>query len=117
MIHLLEEGRSISELAAENGISLRCSYRWLARHHSGGVAYLADRRSVCRTQRRMLDPQQLQHTLALRHKRVHMCHIALLLHALFSTVASTLSRLSLVRLRNLDLKPLVRVTNGRCRET
>lgn len=50
----LEHGRSLRELAAENGISLRCAYRWLARYHSGGQAALADRRSVRRSQRRTL---------------------------------------------------------------
>jgi len=30
VIQNLEEGRSLSELAAENRISLRCAYRWLA---------------------------------------------------------------------------------------
>jgi transposase len=32
----LDHGRSLAELAAENGISLRCAYRWLARYRSGG---------------------------------------------------------------------------------
>ncbi len=41
VIQYLEEGRSLSELAAENGISLRCAYRWLARYRAGGVASLA----------------------------------------------------------------------------
>jgi len=27
----LEHGRSLKKLTAENGISLRCAYRWLAR--------------------------------------------------------------------------------------
>jgi transposase len=36
----LEHGRSHEELAAENGISLRCAYRWLARYRSGGPASL-----------------------------------------------------------------------------
>jgi len=27
----LEHGRSLAELAAENGISVRCAYRWQAR--------------------------------------------------------------------------------------
>lgn len=44
----LEHGRSLAELAAENGISLRCAYRWLARFRQGGPASLADRRSVRR---------------------------------------------------------------------
>jgi hypothetical protein len=64
----LEHGRSLRELAAENGYcfaeafsySLRCAYRWLARYRSGGPAALADRRSVRRSQRRTLDPRHLQ---------------------------------------------------------
>ena len=48
VIKHLEEGRSLSELATENGISLHCAYRWLAHYRSGGVASLADRRSVLR---------------------------------------------------------------------
>jgi len=107
VIHYLEEGRSLSELAAEYGISLRCAYRWLARYRSGGPTSLAYRWSVRRTQRRTLDPQQQQHAVALRHQRLHMRHIVRLLHAPFSTVARTLSRLGLGRLRNLDPKPPV----------
>jgi len=107
VIQYLEEGRSLSELAAENGISLRCAYRWLARYRAGGVASLADRRSVRRTQRRTLDPQQLQHAVELRRQRLHLRHIARLLRAPFSTVARALSRLGLGRLRNLDPKPPV----------
>ena len=52
----LEHGGNLGELAAENGISLRCAYRWLARFRAAGPAFLVDRRSVRRTQRRALDP-------------------------------------------------------------
>jgi transposase len=104
VIQHLEHGRSLREMAAENGISLCCAYRWLARYRSGGSASLADRRSARRTQRRTLDPQQLQHALDLRHQRLHLMHIARLLHAPFSTVARVLSRLGLGRLRNLEPK-------------
>jgi transposase InsO family protein len=72
------------------------------------VASLADRRSVRRTQRRTLDPQQLQHAVELRRQRLHLRHIARLLRAPFSTVARALSRLGLGRLRNLDPKPPVK---------
>ncbi len=72
----LEHGRSLAEVAAKNGISLRCAYRWLVRHRSGGAASLADLR-----------------------------HSARLQQALFSTVASALSRLGLGRLRNLEPRP------------
>ena len=85
-------------------ISLRTAYKWLARYRSGGYTSLADRRSVRRTQRRTLDPQQVQHAVDLRHQRLHLRHIARLLQAPFSTVARALSRLGLGRLRILEPK-------------
>ena len=103
----LNHYRSLAELSTENGISLRCAYRWLARYRLGGVASLADRRGARRTQRRTLDPQQVQHAVDLPHQRLHLRHIARLLQAPFSTVARALSRLGLGRWRDLDPKPPV----------
>ncbi len=107
MTQHLDHVRSLAELAAESGISLRCAYHWLARYRLGGAATLAGRRSARRTQRQMLDPQQVQHAMDLCHQRLHLRHIARLLQAPFSTVARALSRLGLGRLRNLDPKPPV----------
>ena len=103
----LEHARSLVELAAENGISLGCAYRWLARFRSGGPNALADRRSVRRIQRRTLNPRQLQQDVDLRHQRLHLRHIAPLLLASFYTVARTLDLLGLGHLRNLEPKPAV----------
>ena len=47
----IEHGESLVFLATQVGISVRSSYKWLARYHSGGVAALVDRRSIRRTQR------------------------------------------------------------------
>ncbi len=87
----LDHGRSIAELVAENGISLRCSYRWLSHSRSGGQASLVDRRSVRRTQRQTLDPQQLQHAVDLSHQRMDLRHIARPLQASLSTVSRALN--------------------------
>lgn len=76
VIQHLEHGRSLTELTVENWISLHWAYRWLARYRSGGPASLADRRIERRTNRRMLDPQQLQQTVELRHQRLHPRHLA-----------------------------------------
>ena len=103
----LDQGRSLPELAADAGISLRCAYKWLVGFRAGGPAALANRRSVRHHQRRTLDPQQLQKVVDLRHQRLHLRHIARLLAAPFSTVARTLSRLGLGRLRNLEPRPPV----------
>jgi len=103
----LNDHRSLAELAAEAGISLRCGYKWLASYRSGGPAGLADRRSVRRTQRPTLDRQHLQRAVELRHQRLHLRHIARLLTAPFCSVARALNRLELGRLRNLEPKPPV----------
>ena len=94
--HLLHQ-RPYAALTTEASISLRCSYKRLARHRSCGANQM-DRSSVCRTQKRTLDPHYLQRALELRHQRLHLRHIARLLVAPFSTVARTLNRLGLGRL-------------------
>jgi transposase len=105
----LELGRSLKELAAENGISLRCASRWLARSRSGGPASLADRRSVRRSQRRTLDPQQLQQSVDHRHQRCTLRRIAKTLKAPLATVGKVMNALGLGRLRNLEpRKPVQR---------
>ena len=91
----LELGRSLKELAAENGISLRCASRWLARSRSGGPASLADRRSVRRSQRRTLDPQQLQQSVDHRHQRCTFRRIAKALKAPLATVGRVMNALGL----------------------
>ena len=105
----LEHGRSLKELAAENGISLRCASRWLARYRSGGPASLTDRRSVRRSQRRTLDPQQLQQAVDHRHQRCTLRRIAKALKAPLATVGRVMNALGLGRLRNLKpRKPVQR---------
>jgi hypothetical protein len=66
------------------------------------LAALSDRRSVRRTHRRTLDPQQLQQALELRHQRCTLRRIAWELLVPISTLARAMRRLSLNRLRNLD---------------
>jgi transposase InsO family protein len=100
----LDEGVPLKDLAAQAEISLRSAYKWLARFRDGGVAALADRRSVRRTQRRTLDPQQLQQAVDLRHQRCTLRRIAKALQAPLSTVGRVMNALGLGRLRNLEPK-------------
>ena len=72
----IDHGEPLLALAGQAGISLRTAYKWLARYRSGGHTSLADRRSVRRTQRRTLDPQQLQHDVDLRHQRCTLRRVA-----------------------------------------
>jgi transposase InsO family protein len=103
----IDQGESLAVLAAQAGISLRTAYKWLARYRCGGHTSLADRRSVRRTQRRTLDPQQLQHAVDLRHQRCTLRRIAKAVGAPLSTVGRVMKALGLGRLRNLDPKPPV----------
>ncbi|MCP9932389.1 helix-turn-helix domain-containing protein [Cyanobium sp. Candia 9D4] len=56
---LLEERRSLAQLAADHGISERTPSKWLAHFRSDGPAALADQRSVRRAQRRTLSLKHL----------------------------------------------------------
>jgi len=108
----MDHGEPLLALAAQAGISLRTAYKWLARYRSGGHTSLADRRSVRRTQRRTLDPQQLQHAVDLRHQRcTAWCQlrrrIAKAVGAPLSTVGRAMKAPGLGRLRNLKPKPPV----------
>ena len=69
---------------------------------------LVDRRSVRRSQRRTLDPQQQQQARTLRHERCTMRRIAKDLTAPLSTVGRWLKAIGLGRLRNLEPKEPVR---------
>jgi len=104
----IDEHVPLAELACHAGISLRTAYKWLARFRAGGPAALVDRRSVRRTQRRTLDPQQLQQATALRHERCTMRRIARALAAPLSTTGRWLKSMGLGRLRNLQPKEPVR---------
>ena len=97
----IDHGESLAFLATRVGISFRSAYKWLARYRSGGAAALVDRRSVRRTQRWTLDPQQLQRAVDLRHERCTLRRVARVLAAPLSTVGRVLKALGLVRLKNL----------------
>lgn len=105
----IDEHQSLAVLAAQAGISLRTAYKWLARYRSGGATALVDRRSVRRTQRRTLDPLQLQHAVDLRQQRCTLRIVARTLLAPLSTVGRTLNALGLGLGRLKNLQPAVPV--------
>ena len=111
----IDHGAPFAELAAQAGISLRTAYTWPARYRSSGAPALADRRSVRRTQRRTLGPQQLQHAVNFRHERCTIRRIAKVVGSPLSTVARAMKALGLGRLRNLEPRRMrfsVAVTSG-----
>ena len=79
----------------------------LDRYRTGGVAALADLRSVRRSKRRTLDPQRLQQAVDLRHQRCTLRRIARACQVPLSTIGRVMNGLKLGRLRELDPKPPV----------
>jgi transposase InsO family protein len=79
----------------------------LARYRASGASALVDRRRVRHPQRRKLNPQHQQPAVELRHQRLHLRHVAPLIAAPISTVATELNRLGMGRLPNLVPKPVV----------
>ena len=89
-------------LAAQVEISVGNADKWLERWRASGASALVDRRSVRRTQRRTLDPQQLHRAVDLRHERCTLRRVARVLAAPLSTVGRVLKSLGLGRLKNLQ---------------
>ena len=102
LLRRIDHGESLAFLATQVGISVRSAYKWLARYRSGGAAALVDRRSVRRTQRWTLDPQQLQRAVDLRHERCTLRRVARVLAAPLSTDGRVLKALGLGRLKSLQ---------------
>ena len=110
----IDHGADLTLLAAQAGISARTAYKWLARYRSGGTAALVDRCSVRRTQRRTLDPQQLQRAVDQRHERCTLKRVARVLATPLSTSGLVLKALGLGRLKNLQLaEPVLPVGKAR----
>ena len=104
---ITEAGWSVVQAAQAAGISVRQSYRWLARYRAEGAAGLGDRSSA---------PHHCQHRTAgdrvseierLRRQRMSGPQIARQLDMPVSTVGGVLRRLGLNRLAALDKKPAV----------
>jgi hypothetical protein len=108
----IDHGESLISVSALAGMSARTAYKWLARYRSGGASALVDRRSVRRTQRRMLDPLQLQRAVDLRHERCTVRCVAKVLAAPLYTVGRVLKALGLGRLKNLQPPSRCAGTNG-----
>jgi transposase len=104
----IDQGIPLADLACQVGISLSTAYKWLARFRSGWAAELVDRRSVRRSQRRMLNPQQQEQARALRHERCTMRRFAKALAVPLSTTVRWLKPMGLGRLRNMQPKEPMR---------
>ena len=99
---VLGKGRSVSQTAAQLGISVRTAYKWLARYRSEGAAGLRDRSSRPHESPARTDPVRQELILTLRRSRHSGPQIARSLGMPKATVARVLKRAGLHRLRYLD---------------
>jgi transposase InsO family protein len=97
----------VSKAAKAAGISVRCTYKWLARHRAGGRSALADRSSRPRRQPRRTSARLTARIVAARYERRTAWAIAVRLQVPRSTVAAILARAGLNRLTRLTAPPLI----------
>lgn len=97
----------VRKAAAAAGISVRSTYKWLARHRVGGRAALADRPSTPLRRPRRTSPRLRARILAARYERRSAWAIAVRLQVPRSTVAAILARAGLNRLSRLTAPPVI----------
>jgi len=92
----IDEHVPLAELPFQAGISLRTTYKWLARFRSGGPVALVDRRNIRRTQRRTFHRSiATSAATAMCHERCIMRRNAKALAAPLSTVGRLIKVLGL----------------------
>lgn len=102
LIERVAKGRSVSQAAAQLGISARTAYKWLARFRLEGAAGLRDRSSRPHESPARTDQERQELILMLRRSRRSGPQIARSLRMPKATVARVLQRAGLQRLRYLD---------------
>jgi transposase InsO family protein len=104
---MTKAGWSAAQAAQAAGISVRQSYRWLARYRAEGPPGLVDRRSAPHRCRHRTPGDRVQEIERLRRQRMTGPQIARQLGMPVSTVGGLLRRLGLCRLAALDDKPAI----------
>jgi transposase-like protein len=104
---ITEAGWSVVQAAQAAGISVRQSYRWLARYRVEGAAGLGDRSSAPHRCPHCIPCDRVGEIEQLRRRRMSGPQIAGQLGMPVSTVGGVLRRLHLNRLAALDEKPAV----------
>jgi transposase InsO family protein len=102
-----EQGMSVKEAAAQQGISRRTAYKWLGRYKEGGEAALENRGSRPHLSPRRLPVERVATLAALRRMRMSSPAIAFTLSLPVSSVTNELRRLGLSKLSGLEPKPPV----------
>jgi len=101
------QGWPVAKAAAAAGISLRTTYKWLARYRAGGIASLVDRKPIPGRCPHRLAARTVAEIELLRRRRMAGPAIARQLRLARSTVGAVLRRLGLGRLGALEPRPPV----------
>lgn len=107
IVHRLEAGQRVDEIAEGIGVSVRTVYKWLRRYRDEGRRGLEDRCSAPHRVRHRTSSARVRRIVALRRKRRTGWQIAERLDMPASTVHAVLRREGLARLSSLDPKPVV----------
>jgi transposase-like protein len=91
---ITEEGWTVADAANAAGISVRQTYRWLARYGSGSAAALADRSSAPGCCKHRIGAERMSELTALRGQRMSEPAIARQFGTPVSTVGSILRGLA-----------------------
>ena len=102
MVDRVQRGDPVVRVAADLGVSERTVYKWLARYRRQGLEGLRDRSSRPHCSPRQAAAAVVDQIVQLRHRRMVSAEIAARLDLARSTVARTLSRRGLGRLKALD---------------
>lgn len=100
---VLEQGRPVSHVAKELGVSRQCAHRWLARYREHGLPGLAERPSRARTVANRTPPAVEAGVVAARHElRAGRDRIATATGVAPRTVSRILARHGMPKIADLD---------------
>jgi transposase InsO family protein len=102
IVHRVQEGEPVQEVARAIGVSRTTAYKWLRRFREEGPSGLLDRSSRPPGGTHWTRPAQVARIGQLRHLRLLMRDIARRVKLALSTVAAVLKRLGLNRLPPLE---------------
>jgi transposase InsO family protein len=110
---VVEEGWTLTAVAAAAGVSVRCVRKWVARYRQEGERGLQDRSSAPKRVANRTPQERVEAIMALRRLRFSAAEIAEALGMALSTVSAILRRVGMGRLGRLGLERPVRYERSR----
>ena len=110
---VVDEGWTLTEVAAAAEVSVRTAQKWAARYRFEGTVGLLDRPSAARRVHNRTSEERIEAIAALRRLRFTGIQIAELLGMAETTVSGLLRRIGMGRLGRLGLEPAERYERSR----